>query len=96
MPRRKQSNQAKDGQVDVFGKVHGLENLVQPPDIISSEGLKVIHFAISKEDRMVPGYLQEVREQARKLLPEAKSIGKPPWMNDAWEAKQRKKRAGVL
>lgn len=92
MARRKQSSRVSDGQVDVFGKVHGLENLVQPPNVIDSEGLKVIHFAISEEDRAVPGYLDEVRKKARRLEPETKSIGKPPWMNSSWQAKRRKAR----
>lgn len=86
---------AKVGQVDVFGKIHGLDKLVQPPDIIESDGLRVIHFAISEDDKEVPGYLDEVLVQSRKLLPEAKSSGKPPWANAAWQAKRRKKKAGV-
>lgn len=81
------------GQVDVFGVIHGLDKLVQKPDIIEMDGLRVVHFAISEEDRAVPGYLAEVKEQARRLLPEVRSIGKPPWMTAEWQAKRRKKRA---
>lgn len=95
MPRKKQSSQAKVGQSDIFGTVHGLDKLVQPPDIIESEGLRVIHFAISEADKFVPGYLEEVKSQARRLVPEAKSTGKPPWMSAAWQAKRRKKMAGI-
>lgn len=92
MPQRKRSSQAKAGQADIFGKIHGLDKLVQPPDVIDSEGLKVIHFAISETDKEVPGYLTEVKEQARRLLPETKSVGKPPWMKAEWQAKRRKAR----
>lgn len=81
------------GQATVFGEIEGLESLVQKPDIIESEGLRVIHFAISEDDRAVPGYLAEALKKARALLPEAKSSSKPPWMNAAWQAKRRKARA---
>jgi len=95
MPRGKRQL-VKDGQVDVFGVIHGLENLVKPPEVIESEGLKVIHFAVSEDDRTTPGYIDIVKEKARRLLPETKSVGKPPWANAAWQAKRRKKKAGVL
>ena len=85
----------KDGQVDVFGTVHGLENLVSPPDVIEMDGLRVIHFAISEEDKFTPGYLTTVKEKARRLVPEVKSTGKPPWMDAAWLAKKRKARDGL-
>lgn len=91
MARKKK--EAPIGQIDVFGKIHGLDKLVQPPDVIESEGLKVIHFAISEEDRKAPGYLKEVQDQARKLQPETRSVGKPPWMDANWQAKRRKKNA---
>lgn len=76
--------------MDVFGTLHGLDKLVQPPDVIESEGLRVIHFAISEEDKAVPGYLAEVQQQARRLQPEVRSTGKPPWMSAEWQAKRRK------
>lgn len=95
--KRRYSRRKKDepvGQADIFGKVHGLEKLVRPPEVIESEGLKVIRFVITEEDRAVPGYLDEVKEQARRLQPEAKSRGKPPWMSAEWQAKRRKRAAG--
>ena len=92
---RSKAKEAPVGQVDVFGTIHGLDKLVQKPDVIESEGLRVIHFAISEEDRAVPGYLSTVKEQARKLSPEVKSSGKPPWMKAEWQAKRRKNRVGV-
>ena len=84
------------GQFDIFNHIHGLEHLVQQPDVIESEGLKVIHFAISEEDKEVPGYLDEVMVQARKLEPETKSRGKPPWMSASYQAKRRKIKQGVI
>lgn len=81
-----------DGQADIFGAIHGLDKLVHPPSVIESEGLRVIHFAISEDDMAVPGYFKEVKEQARRLLPETKSRGKPPWMRAEWQAKRRKER----
>lgn len=90
----RKKKEAPIGQVDVFGKIHGLDKLVQPPYVIESEGLKVIHFAISEEDKKIPGYLEEVKTQARKLQPEVKSKGKPPWMTAEWQAKRRKRRMG--
>ena len=89
---RGKAKEAPVGQVDVFGTIHGLDKLVQKPDVIESEGLRVIHFAISEEDRATPGYLDEVKKQARALLPETKSRGKPPWANAHWQAQRRKAR----
>ena len=95
MQRRKQSSSLKVGQADIFGEVHGLDKLVSPPDVIEESGLRVIHFAISEEDKFIPGYLTTVKEQARRLSPEVKSSGKPPWMTAEWQAKRRKKKAGL-
>lgn len=83
-------NQPSIGQFDIFNTVHKIEEIVRPPDVIESEGLKVIHFAISEEDKKIPGYLDTVIKQARTLQPEVKSRGKPPWMTAEWQAKRRK------
>lgn len=82
-----------DGQADIFGTIHGLDKLVSPPDVIESEGLRVIHFAISEEDMAVPGYFKELKTQARRLLPETKSRGKPPWLRAEWQARRRKEKS---
>lgn len=81
---------AATGQADIFGTIHGLDKLVYPPSIIESEGLRVVHFVVSEDDRAIPGYFDEARKQARRLLPETKSRGKPPWMRAEWQAKRRK------
>lgn len=93
---RSKAKEAPVGQVDVFGTIHGLDKLVQKPDIIESEGLRVIHFAISEEDRVVPGYLVEVKKQARALLPEVRSNQRPPWLQQGWQVRKRKKKAGAI
>ena len=89
----KRSRRVAAGQADIFGVIHGLDKLVSPPDVIESEGLKVIHFAISEEDMAVPGYFKEVKKQARRLLPETKSMGKPPWLSAEWQARRRKEKS---
>lgn len=97
MTQRRRYSRRKEGavgQADIFGKVHGLDKLVRPPEVIESEGLKVIRFVMTESDRIVPGYLEEVKAQARRLQPETKSRGKPPWMNAEWQAKRRKRAAG--
>ena len=96
MTQGRRTSLPRVGQADIFGNVHGLERLVTPPEVINSDGLKVIHFAISENDKQVPGYLATVKEQARRLEPEVKSKGKAPWMTAEWQMKQRKKKAGVL
>lgn len=94
MPQRKQSsrNKASIGQVDVFGTIHGLDKLVDKPNVIEDQGLKVIHLLIKEEDKEVPGYIDEALKLARQLVPETVSKSKPPWMNASWQAKRRKAR----
>ena len=85
-----------DGQVNVFGEVHGIERLVVKPEVVESDGLKVVHFAIKEEDKKVPGYLDEVIKQARKLEPEVRSRGKPHFLTAEYQTKKRKMKAGVI
>lgn len=95
--KRRYNRRKKDepvGQADIFGTVHGLDKLVVPPEVISEDGMSVIHYVVTEADRQIPGYMDEVKTQARKLLPEAKSVGKPPWMKAEWQAKRRKRAAG--
>lgn len=97
MAQRRQYNrkikEAPVGQVDVFGKIHGLDKLVDKPEVIESEGLRVIHLMIREDDKSTPGYIDTALGLARQLVPEVKSKGKPPWMNAEWQAKRRKARA---
>ena len=92
--KRVSRSQVSDGQIDVFGKVHGLERLVKPPSVIEVDGLKVVRVVVSDKDDKVPGFTDEALKQARKLVPETVSKSKPPWMDAAWQAKRRKARHG--
>lgn len=90
------TKEAAVGQVDVFGKIHGLDKLVRSPEVLDSDGLKVIHFAISEKDRVYPGYVDEVKVKARKLVPEVRSRGKPIWMTSGYQTRLRKRKANAL
>lgn len=83
------------GQIKLDGSVFGIEHLVAPPKILEDNGLKVVHLAISEEDNKVPGFTAEALRQARKLVPEVQSRGKPPWMTAEWQAKRRMKKYGA-
>ena len=84
------------GQFSLDGDLFGLDSLVVPPEVIQDEGLKVIHFAISEEDKKIPKYLDTVKEKARLLQPEVKSKGKPFYLTAEYQARKRKQKAGVL
>lgn len=92
MARKKK---ATAGQFTLFGKVHEIEKIVTPPEIIEENGQKVIHFEVDDESKKIPGYVEEVKKQARQLLPEARSVEKPPWLDIRWQVKRRKKQEGV-
>ena len=83
------------GQFSLDGQLYGLETIVSPPEIIEDNGLKVIHLAISDEDNKISGFTAEALRQARNLLPEIKSLSKPPWLTPAWQAKRRMKKYGA-
>lgn len=83
------------GQFGLDGSVYGLDKLVSKPKILEDNGLKVIHLAVSEEDNKVPGFTAEALRQARKLVPEVQSRGKPPWMTAEWQAKRRMKKYGA-
>ena len=87
------SKKPQTGQVDILGNIHGLEKLVVKPEVVQQDGLKVIHFAISEGDKKIKGYLDTVLKEARKLEPEVKSRGRPPWMDANYLARKRKRKA---
>ncbi len=84
------------GQVNVFGEVEGLDSLVSPPRVLELDGLKVISFTVSESDKNINGYVDTIKEKARRLEPEVKSRGKPYFLTAAYQTKLRKKKAGVL
>lgn len=95
MSRKKASKSPSTvGQVDVFGKIQGLDKLVNKPSVIEYDGLRVIHVMVSEADKKTPGYTEEALKLARALVPETVSRSKPPWMNAEWQAKRRMQRAG--
>lgn len=83
------------GQYDLEGQIFGLEKIVTPPEVIEDQGLRVIHLAISEDNNRLAGFTAEALRQARTLSPEVKSIGKPVWLTQAYQAKRRMKKYGV-
>lgn len=83
------------GQFSLDGHVYGLEKIVSPPEVIEDRGLRVIHLAISETDNEISGFTAEALRQARTLVPETKSRGKPIWFTQEWQAKRRMKKYGV-
>ena len=93
MTRRKaSSSQVSDGQVNVFGEIEGLENLVNKPSVVEANGLRVVQIVIPQEEVDTPGYVDKALELARKLQPEVQSTSKPPWMDANWLMKRRKRK----
>ena len=93
MTRRKaSSSQASDGQVNVFGEIEGLENLVNKPSVVEANGLRVVQIVIPQKEVDTPGYVDKALELARKLQPEVQSTSKPPWMDANWLMKRRKRK----
>lgn len=83
------------GQFNLEGQLYGLEKIVSPPEVIEDQGLRVIHLAISEDDNNISGFTAEALRQARKIIPEIKSRGKPIWLTQAWQARRRMKKYGV-
>lgn len=72
----------------------GVNQLVDPaPKVLESNGVKVITVVIPPNKMDVPGYIPEALKQARALVPETTSKGKPPWMSSKWQAQRRKRKA---
>lgn len=93
MARRKQAVQA--GQAKLSGEIEGLDKLVNKPEVLEHDGLKVIRVIVSQSDYDVPKYVDTALEIARKMAPDIKSRERPPWLQQGWQVKQRKRRAGV-
>ena len=82
------------GQSDIFGGVEGLEKLVDPePKVIERDGIRVVGVVIPASKMGLPGYIPEALKQARALVPEVQTSGKPPWMSAKWQAQSRKRKA---
>ena len=91
--RRASPSQVSDGQVNVFGEIEGLENLVNKPSVVEANGLRVVQIVIPQKEVDTPGYVDKALELARKLQPEVQSTSKPPWMDANWLMRRRKRKS---
>lgn len=82
------------GQADIFGGINDVTRLINPePQVIERQGVKVVGVVIPQDKVGIPGYIPEALRQARALVPEVQTSGKPPWLSAKWQTQRRKKRA---
>ena len=96
MASRRRQSSVKVGQNTLFDGIEGLDKLVNKPEVLDKDGLKVVTLLVKQEDVDVPGYVDMALSIARQFAPEVKSKERPPWLRQDWLAKKRKKKAGVL
>ena len=94
MARRKKTEQVGQGNL-LSGEIEGLDKLVNKPEVLEHEGLKVIRLVIPEEDYNTPKYVDTALEIARRLAPDIKSKERPVWLQKGWQVKRRKRKAGV-
>ena len=93
---KKSKTQVQAGQFDLFGGVNDVTQLVDPaPEIIERNGVRVVGIVIPEDKRIIPGYIPEALKQARALVPEVQTSGKPPWLSAKWQTNRRKRRANA-
>ena len=95
MARRKKAIQAGQGNL-LDGTIEGLDELVNKPEVLEHDGLKVVKLIVPQKDVETPGYVETALGIARKLAPDIKSKEKPPWLQQGWQVKRRKKQAGLI
>lgn len=95
MARRKKTVQAGQGNL-LEGTIEGLDELVDKPEVLEHEGLRVVKLIVQTKDVETPGYVETALGIARKLAPDIKSQEKPPWLQQGWQVRRRKKQAGAL
>lgn len=93
MARRKKNVQAGQGNL-LSGEIEGMEQLVNKPEVLEHDGLKVIKLIVPQGEPQQ--YIDTALSIARKLAPDIKSKEKPPWLQQGWQVKRRKKQAGLL
>jgi hypothetical protein len=93
--RKKKVEQVGQGNL-LSGTIEGLDKLVNKPEVLEHDGLKVIKLIVPKNESDTPGYTETALALARKLVPDIKSQERPPWLRQGWQVKRRKKQAGVL
>lgn len=94
MARRKQSVQAGQGNL-IDGTIEGLDELVNKPEVLEHDGLKVVKLIVPQKEYDTPQYVETALGIARKLAPDIKSQERPPWLRAGWQAKRRKRQAGL-
>lgn len=95
MASRRRQSSVKVGQNTLFDGIEGLDKLVNRPEVLDRDGLKVVTLLVRQEDVDVPGYVDMALSIARQFAPEVKSKERPPWLRQDWLAKKRKRKAGV-
>ena len=95
MASRRRQSSVKVGQNTLFGGIEGLDRLVNRPEVLEKDGLKVVTLLVKQEDVYVPGYVDMALSIARQFAPEVKSKERPPWLRQDWLAKKRKAKAGL-
>ena len=95
--RKSNKNQPiQAGQFDLFGGVSGVTQLIDPaPEVIERNGVRVVGIVIPQDKMVIPGYIPEALKQARALVPEVQTSGKPPWLSAKWQTQRRKRKASV-
>lgn len=95
MARRKKEVRVGQGNL-LSGTIEGLDELVNKPEVLEHDGLKVIKLIVPQKEYDTPGYVETALGIARKLAPEIKSQERPPWLQQGWQVRKRKKQAGLL
>ena len=95
MARRKQSVQAGQGNL-LDGTIEGLDKLVNKPEVLEHDGLKVVKLIVPQKEYDTPGYVDTALGIARRLAPDIKSQERPPWLQQGWQVRKRKKKAGLV
>jgi len=95
MARKKRVEHVGQGNL-LSGEIEGLDKLVSKPEVLEHDGLKVVKLVIAQKEVDTPRYVETALAIARKLVPDIKSKEKPPWLQQGWQVKRRKKQAGVI
>ena len=92
--KKSTTKQVHANQFDLFGGVSDVTQLIDPaPEVIEKHGVKVVGIVIPQDNVDIPGYIPEALKQARALVPEVQTSGKPPWLSAKWQTQRRKRRA---
>ena len=95
MERKKKIEQVGQGNL-LSGEIEGLDKLVSKPEVLEHDGLKVVKLIVPQMEHDTPGYVETALGIARRLAPDIKSQERPPWLQQGWQVRKRKKQAGVL